>query len=259
MSTPIYRVIVGQREVAEAVPLAEAPIGPWYEAVVWQGVGPTMYAVPRHGGGFEWVEWPAAARRGWVDDQGQAEHPEAAAERRFLVLYYPPPFRAWPFFWRIVQPRPRRLGPYRAADRSEVEADRRIRRRQVGFQSAGWRGVRQAWGWDDREVPGHVECYPGCDCDGPAPMRDYVLIAEFENAALAKLPDATLEREAWMARLDAGRAIAITAHCEGDCDPACAHCSATHDEIDAAWEWCSTHRREVRAWRRERRQEAVGC
>jgi hypothetical protein len=129
----------------------------------------------------------------------------------------------------------------------------------VGFQSAGWRGVLRAWGWDDREIPSHRKCYQGCGCDSPAPMRDYVLIAEFESEALARVPDATLEREAWMARLDAGRAIAITAHCEADCDPACAHCSATHDEIDAAWEWCSTHRREVRAWRQHLRKEAVGC
>jgi hypothetical protein len=245
MAVPLYRVIVGQCQVADAVPLAEAPIGPWYEALIWRGQGPSMFAVPRTSGGYEWVEWREAAKRGWGEGG------------RFLVLYYPQPFRAWPLFWRVVQPRPRRVALARTEDQAEVAAERWIHRRQMGFHSDGWRGVRRAWGWDDRELHGHEECWDGCGCDGPAARGDYVLIAEFESEDLARAPDVNLELEAWMARLDAGRAVAITARCDGTCEPACAHCSATYEETMAAWEWLSRHGREVRAWRRRQREVAA--
>jgi len=52
------------------------------------------------------------------------------------------------------------------------------------------------------------------------------------------------------------RAQAITTHCDGTCDPACAHCTATHEEVEAAWSWLSSNWREVRAWRRRRPVEA---
>jgi hypothetical protein len=258
MAIPLYRVTVGGRDVAEGVPLAEVPPAEGYEAVVWRGSAVSLYAVPRPGGGFEWLEWPVAVQHGWTDNHGQREYPSCQPEARFLVLYYPPPFRAWPFFWHVMQPRPKRVELCRGAGEAEAEADRWIRRRQMGFQSGGWRGVLRAWGWDDREIEGHGECSEGCGCDGPAWMRDYVVIAEFESEALARLPDVNLELEAWMAGLDVGRAVAITAHCDGVCEPPCAHCSATDDEIEAAWDWLSRHPREVRAWRR-RRREVVGC
>jgi hypothetical protein len=259
MASPLYRVIAGGRDVAEGVPLAEVQPVAGFEAVVCQGRGPTMYAAPRPDGACEWVEWPEAQQRGWTDNHGQPEYPGCEPEARFLVLYYPPPFRAWPYFWRVVQPKPRRVELCRSEGQAVAAAEYWIRRRQVGFHSEGWRGVRRAWGWDDREIAGHGECYDGCGCDGPAWMRDYVLIAEFESEAPARVPDVNLELEAWKARLDPARALAITAPCDGTCEPACAHCSATYEETMAAWEWLSGHRREVREWRRQRRQEAAGC
>jgi hypothetical protein len=180
-------------------------------------------------------------------------------EGQFLVLYYPPPFRAWPFFWQVVQPPPKRVDLFREAGAAEAEAERWIARLQVGFLSEGWPGVLRAWGWDGREIEAHGACYAGCGCDGPAPMRDYVVVVEFESAAAARRPDVNLELDAWMADLDVARATAITTHCDGSCDPRCAHCAATEDEVEAAWAWLSRHAREVRAWRRLRRAGTVRC
>jgi hypothetical protein len=257
MVTELYRVVVGDREVARGVPLAEAPIGPGHEAVVCHGRGPSLYTVPEPDGGYAWVEWTVAAECGWSDRCGLREYLGEGVERRFLVLYYPRPRRAWPALWRRAEEPPARLDVCRSRNEAEWTAGRWLTRRQVGFHTAGVAGLVAVWGWDDREIDGHEECWDGCGCDGPRRGRDYVLIAEFEDEAAAMQPDVRLEREAWMAGLDVERAMAVTAHCEGVCSPACGHCSARDEEIDAAWEWLSRHQREVRAWRRERRRGAA--
>jgi hypothetical protein len=231
-------------------PLADALIGPGYQASPWVGDGPTLYAVPGPDGRYEWAGWATASRCGWNERDGRRTYEGEGLERRFLVLYYPAPVRAWPFFWRLVERQPRRLDVCRGRVEAEWLANQEIRRRQHGFHSAGWGGVVAVWGWDDRAIDEHAECWAGCGCDGPERERDFVVIVEFETETAAMRPDVNLERAAWMAELDVERAHVITAYCDGRCDPACAHCTATHEEIEAAWSWLSAHRREVRAWRR---------
>jgi len=237
-------------------PLAEALIGPGYQATPWGGDGATLYAIPGRDGGYEWSNWAMASRCGWSDGDGLRTYEGEGPECRFVVLYYPPLVRGWPFFWRMLERRPRRQDVCRGRIEAEWRAGQEITRRQPGFHSAGWAGVVAVWGWDDRAIDEHAECWAGCGCDGPERGRDFVLVVEFQSEAAAMRPDVNLERTAWLAGLDIERAQAITTHCDGTCNPACAHCTATHEEIEAAWSWLSSNRREVRAWRRRRPVEA---
>jgi hypothetical protein len=257
MGATVYRIRAAGHDLEWPVSLAEAQIGPAHEAVVCEGSGPSLYSVPGPNGTYEWVEWAVAAEHGWSDNHGQAEYPGFEPERRFVVLYCLPARRAWPFFWRRVDLPPQRLDCCRAWGEAEAVAGYWIKRRQLGFHYEGWLRVRQAWGWDDRKIGYHEDCDATCGCCGPDPERDFVLIVEFETEGAARRPDVIVERQAWMAWLDVERALAITAYCDGSCAPACAHCSAMWEEWDAAWEWLSTHRREVKVWRRRRRAAAV--
>ena len=233
----LYRVHDAGGNFLMGEPLAEALIGPGYQATPWGGDGPTLYAVPGRDGGYEWADWATASERGWCERDGRRVHEGEGQERRFLVLYYPAPVRAWPFLWRLAKRRPRRVDVCRGPIEAEWLAGREIARRQPGFQAPGWTAVVAVWGWDDRVIGWHAECRRCCGCDGPRRARDYVLVVEFESEAAALRPDVHLERSAWMAGLDAARARAIVA------DP-----DATQDEVEAARSWLASHRPEPGAW-----------
>jgi hypothetical protein len=254
MTQELFDVIVAGRLRVSGWPLEEIPLGPGYWLSSTRAAGPALYAVPRADGGYEWAPWEEAARRGWSERYGRREYQGAELPRRFLVLYFPPARRSWRTPWRRVQPAPLRLEACRNPGEAEWLAERLLPRRQLGFHWTAEPELLAVWGWDDREVGYHEECDAECGCDDPLPGREFVLIAEFEREELALRPDVRLEREAWMARLDAERAMALTDDCVGGCRPACGHCSASYEEIEAAWAWLSTHRREVRAWRRQRRR-----
>jgi hypothetical protein len=256
MTQELFSLHVGDRVRASDCLFEEIPIGPGHWLSRTRPAGPPLYAVPGDAGGYEWVSWEEAAERGWSDRHGAREYQGTELERRFLVLYFPAARRGWPAFWRQVAPPPMRLEVYRSQGEAERLAGRLVPRRQLGFHWTAEPNIRAVWGWDDREIGYHEDCDDECGCTRPAPGREFVLIVEFAREDLAVRPDVRLERRAWMARLDAERATAITAHCDGQCRPECAHCSASDEEIDAAWSWLSTHRREGRAWRRRQRRQA---
>src|SRR2546429_7962495 len=254
MTEQVFDLCVDGRPGRSGWPLAEIPIGPghWLAPIP---SGPSLYAAPSVGGRYEWVPWEEAEQRGWSERHGRREYQGEEVPLRFLVLYFPPARRSWPAWWRRTEPAPIRLGLCRNPGEAEWLAGRLVVRDQLGFRWTAEPELLAVWGWDDRAVGYHeADRDEECGCGGPLPGREFVLIAEFASEALALRPDVRLEREAWLARVDAERATALTAACEGGCRPRCPHCTATWEEIDAAWEWLSTHRREIRAWRRQRRR-----
>jgi hypothetical protein len=256
MTRERYTAYVDVYERTRCLPLDEISAGPGVRLRAERPTSPSLYAVPVKAGGYEWATWEEATRRGWSERYGPREYQGEELERRFLVLYYPEPARAWPFFWRQVEGRPLRLEVCRNRGEAEWLASRVIAKRQLGFRRVECtRDIVATWGWDDREIHYHAECDEDCGCSGPLPGRPFVLIAEFEREAAAMRPDVRLEREAWRSALTVEQAMALTSPpCDGSCSPACARCAALYEERDAAWEWCSTHRRQVRAWRREQKR-----
>jgi hypothetical protein len=250
----LYTVVARGVPRGVPAPLAEAPIGPGHWAYP-NRPGTRVYAVPRAEGGYEWASWEEAVRRGWSGRSGRCEYEGPELERRLLVLYYPRGRRAWWELWRPRHSRPLRLGLCASEGQAEAQAERVVPRRQLGF---GWElsGVKVR-GWDDREYSYHEDCEVGCGCSCAAPDRDHVLIVEFPDRAAALRPDVRFEPEAWMEALTVERAVALSG-CpdEGACSPLCLHCSASYEEIEAAWEWLESHRRQVRAFERRARRGA---
>ncbi len=244
--------LVGEGVLGLRGPLAELPVDAGRWAYPQQPRRATVFAVPRAGGGFEWVPWEEAIGRGWSDHSGRCAY-AGDEERRFVVLYYPAGRRAWWQVWRPREQRPLRMAVCASEEEALDRAERILPRRQAGFW---WPldGV-QVQGWDDREIAEHVGCDETCGCAGPGRGREYALVVEFADAAAAARPHVQLEREAWLEALTVERAVALSGCPDGkSCQPGCVHCSATHEEIEGAWEWLETHPRELRAFERSARR-----
>jgi hypothetical protein len=248
---PLYTVVARGVPRGVPAPLTEAPIGPGHWAYP-NRPGAPVYAVPRAGGGYEWASWEEAVLRGWSGRSGRREYAGPELERRFLVLYQRRGRRIWWELWRPRHSRPLRLGLWASEGEAQVQAGRVMARRQPCFW---WEqsGIR-VLGWDDQESGYHDACEAACGWTGAA-EHDHVLIVEFPDQEAALRPDVRFERQAWMAALTVERAVALS-DCpdEGACHPLCLHCSASYEEIDAAWEWLEAHRRQVRAFERRARR-----
>jgi hypothetical protein len=239
--------LVGEGVLGLRGPLAQLPIDAGRWAYPQHGELPTVFAVPRAGGGFEWVPWEEAVGRGWCERAGRAEY-VGDEGRRFVVLYCPAGRRAGWQLWKPRSRRPLRMAVCASEAESLERAERFLPRRQAGF----WWPLEggQVQGWDDRELGDH-EC-----CAGPERGHEHVLVVEFPDAAAAARPHIVLERDAWLESLTVARAVALSGCPDGGgCQPRCLHCSASLDEVEAAWEWLEAHPRQVRAFERAARRQ----